>query len=281
MLQDYTWDEIAGVFEKAHRRQPALAEYLEFAEKLVREEHASTVDRDIFRFDEAKLRERSTRGVPLLSREEFPLDLSSAQVLFHRLCEIAKGCRSEVREEALRIDAAVGEGEMDLQDLLRGAVAEEGYAFAIADQRSLDPELLQILAEASVRPSLQAAARAVAPWVETDRWMRTVCPVCGSEPKFAELRGQELAATRYLACGFCGFAWAIRRLCCPFCENKDHERLQTLIIENYLGCSLEVCDECHRYLKLVDSKEFIGQVPDVEVLVTPHLDVAAMDRGYH
>jgi hypothetical protein len=38
---------------------------------------------------------------------------------------------------------------------------------------------------------------------------------------------------------------------------------------------------CHRYLKLVDSKEFLGLIPEVEVLLTPHLDVAAVERGCH
>jgi hypothetical protein len=31
----------------------------------------------------------------------------------------------------------------------------------------------------------------------------------------------------------------------------------------------------------VDNKEFIGLIPEVEVLATPHLDLAAMERGYH
>lgn len=281
MLQDRSWEEIAAVFEKARRRQPTLAEFLEFFEKLVKEQHAVTVDRAVLSFDEAKLRDRSARGEPVLPRAEFPLDLACAEALFRTLCTMAKERGPEVRSAAHEIEAAIGWGGMDLPDLLRGAAAEEGYAYAVADQRSLDPELLHTLTEASIRPSLQAAATSVGPFVENDRWLKGVCPICGSEPKFAELRGQELAASRYLHCGFCGWAWPARRLGCPFCDNKDHELLQTLLIENHLSCKLEACDVCHRYLKLVDSKEFIGLIPEVEVLLTPHLDLAAMDRGYH
>jgi len=281
MLKDHTWDEIADVFEKARRRQPTLAEFLDFTERLVREQHAAPVVRDVLSFDEAKLRDRAARGEPLLSRAEFPLDLPRAETLFWTLCELAKERGPEVRSAAHEIEAAIGWGGMDLPDLLRGTVTEEGYAYAVADQRSLDPELLHTLAEVSVRPSLQAVAKALGPQAENGRWLRSVCPVCGSEPKFAELCGQELAASRYLHCGFCGWAWPVRRLGCPFCDNKDHDRLQTLLIENHLSCKLEVCDACHRYLKLVDSKEFIGLIPEVEVLLTPHLDLAAMERGYH
>ena len=281
MLQDRLWEEIATTFEKARRRQPALGEFLAFFEKLVKEQHSATVNRGVFTFDEAKLRGRSTRSEPVLPRAEFPLDLACAETLFRTLCTMAKERGPEVRSAAHEIEASIGWGGMELPDLLRGTMAEEGYAYAVADQRSLDPELLHMLAEASILPSLQATAKSVSAFVENDRWLKGVCPVCGSEPKFAELRGQELAASRYLHCGFCGWAWPARRLGCPFCDNKDHERLQTLIIENHLSCKLEACDVCHRYLKLVDNKEFIGLIPEVEVLVTPHLDLAAMERGYH
>jgi FdhE protein len=128
---------------------------------------------------------------------------------------------------------------------------------------------------------VEAVAKHAGSSVQNSRWFRSICPVCGGEPGYAELRGQELAASRYLHCGFCGWAWPVRRLACAFCDNTDHERLQTLIIENHLSCKLEACDACHRYLKLVDNKEFIGLIPEIEALVTPHLEVAAMERGYH
>jgi FdhE protein len=281
MLKDRSWDEIAAAFEKAGRRQPALTEFLDFCEKLVKAQHAATVCAGSLVLSEARLRDRCARGEPLLPREEFPLDVASSEALFLNLCGLALERGPEVQAAAEEIRSAIGWKGMDLQDLLRGTVAEEGYSFALADRWSLDPELLQTLAEASVRPSVQAVAKTLGPFVEENRWLKAVCPVCGSEPKFAELRGQELAASRYLHCGFCGWAWPIRRLGCPFCDNKDHDRLQTLIIENHLACKLEVCDACHRYLKLVDNKEFLGLIPEVEVLLTPHLDVAAVDRGYH
>src|SRR5574342_762591 len=257
MLKDHAWNDIAAVFERARRRQPSLGEFLDFCEKLVKEQHSVTVDLEIRTFDEAKLRDRSARGESVLPRDEFPLDLASAESLFRAICGLARERGPEVRSAAQEIEAAFGWGGGSLPELLRGTVAEEGHAYAVADQRGLDPELLHTLAEASVRPSLQAAAKAIGPLVENDRWLKAVCPVCGSEPKFAELRGQELGASRYLHCGFCGWAWPVRRVCCPFCDNKDHERLQTLIIENHLSCKVEVCDVCRRYIKLVDNKEFI------------------------
>lgn len=280
MLQDSPWEEIAAAFEKA-RRQPLLSELLDFYEKLVREQHAVSVDLGPIALDQALLRGRHARGQPLLRREEFPLDLHSAAALFTSLCRLAKERGGAVRAAAEEIESAVASGALDLHGLLRGTVAEEGYAFAVADQLALDPELLNTVAEASVRPSIQTCAKTVGSSVERERWLSPICPVCGSEPRFAELRGQELAALRYLHCGFCGWAWPTRRLGCPFCENTDHNRLQTLMIENHLQCKLEVCDVCRRYLKVVDNKEFIGLIPEVEVLASPHLDVAAMERGYH
>lgn len=281
MLKDSSWEEIAAAFEKARARQPALSELFDFYEKLLREQHAVTVNLEPNSYDEALWRGRIGRGEPLLPREEFPIDLASAGALFRNLCRLTKERGGTVRAAAEVIESALGSGALDLQELLRGTVAEEGYPFAVADQLSLDPELLNTLSEASIRPGIQARAKTIGSLVENDRWLRAICPVCGSEPKYAELRGQELAAARYLHCGFCGWTWPIRRLGCPFCKNKDHNRLQTLIIENHLQCKLEVCEVCRRYLKVVDNKEFIGLIPEVEVLATPHLDLAAMERGYH
>ena len=281
MLKDRSRDEIAAAFEKARRRQPTLDEFLHFCEKLVSAQHSAPVQAVPLGVDENKLRDRSARGEPLLPREEFPFDGASSDILFRNLCGLAKERGAGVRTAAEEIESAIAWKGMDVRELLRGTVAEEGYAFAVADRWNLDPELLQTLAEASVTPSVQAVANTLGSCVANDRWLRAVCPVCGSEPKFAELRGQELAASRYLHCGFCGWAWPIRRLGCPFCDNTDHERLQTLIIENHLACKLEVCEVCRRYLKVVDCKEFLGLIPELEVLLTPHLDVAAVERGYH
>jgi len=281
MLSDSSWEDIAAAFEKARKRQSALSELLDFYEKLVREQHAVAAHLHFAPFDETLLRERIGQGKPLASREEFPLDLPSTEALFRALCRLAKERGPAVQAAADEIEAALSAGALELQDLLRGTVAEEGYPFAVADQLALDPELLNTVTAASVRPNIQAWAKTLGSLVENDRWLKSSCPVCGSEPRFAELRGQELAASRYLHCSFCGWAWPVRRVGCPFCDNKDHNRLQTLIIENHLPCKLEVCDVCRRYLKLVDNKEFIGLIPEIEVLASPHLDLAAMERGYH
>jgi len=281
MLKDCAWEVIATAFDKARARQPDLSEMLDFSEKMVKQQHAATVDVDHISFDEALLLDRSRRGEPLLPRGEFRLVLASGEALFRRLCRLAQERGGSVQAAAEEIESAVASGALDLQDLFRGAVAEEGYPFAVADRLALDPELLNTLAVASIRPSVQACAKSVGTLVENERWLRAICPLCGSEPKFAELRGEDLAASKYLHCGFCGWAWPARRLACHFCDNKDHNRLQTFIIENHLQCKLEVCDVCHRYLKVVDNKEFFGLIPEIEVLITPHLDLAAMGRGYH
>lgn len=281
MLKDSSWEEIAAAFDKARARQPILAELFDFYEKLLREQYVVTVNLDPIALDQALLQERHARGQPLLRRDEFPLDLRAAGGLFTSLCRLVKERGGAVRAAAEEIESAVASGTLDLPALLRGAVAEEGYAYAVADQLALDPELLNTVAEASVKPAVQAWAKTAGSCIDGGRWLRPICLVCGSEPRFAELRGQELGAVRYLHCSFCGFSWPIRRLVCPFCENTDHARLQTLLIENHLQCKVEVCDVCRRYLKVVDNKEFFGLIPEVEVLASPHLDVAAFERGYH
>ncbi len=104
--------------------------------------------------------------------------------------------------------------------------------------------------------------------------------MCGSAPATSEHRGQETTAHRYLHCGLCGCRWRFRRGECPFCGNRDHQRLTLLYDEADKRCKLEVCHACRRALKLVDNKDFFGLIPWLEDLGSPHLELIAAERGF-
>ncbi|MGH7410978.1 MAG: hypothetical protein ACREJ6_07990, partial [Candidatus Methylomirabilis sp.] len=107
MLNDCSWEDVAAAFEKARTRQPALSELLDFYEKLVREQHTVAANVQSASFDEALLRDRIGRGKPLVSREEFALDLPSTESLFRALCRLAKERGSAVRAAAEQIESAL------------------------------------------------------------------------------------------------------------------------------------------------------------------------------
>jgi FdhE protein len=69
---------------------------------------------------------------------------------------------------------------------------------------------------------------------------------------------------------------------CPFCGERDHARLGSLVSAERLGREkIEVCDRCHGYLKTITTFGPIRpQDVVLEDLATVVLDVAAVERGY-
>ena len=53
-----------------------------------------------------------------------------------------------------------------------------------------------------------------------------------------------------------------------------------MLIEDDQRVKIEICQQCRRYIKVVDNKEFFGLIPFLEDLTTPHLDLLALERGY-
>src|SRR5256712_3392383 len=96
----------------------------------------------------------------------------------------------------------------------------------------------------------------------------------------AEYTGLE--RKRQLRCGRCGTGWAIPLLRCVFCDEIQHENLAYLAPEE---CEqerkIEVCKTCQGYLKGVTTvRAAASWAILLDDLMTVHLDVAAIERGY-
>ena len=280
MLRGRGWEDVAGALADIKRRKPELEELLAFSEELLLAQHQAPVRIDTDALDDSLLRDRVRRREPLLRRWEFPVDLESAESLFRALIQLAKTRGGPTEVSANAIETALEEGRLHLPSLLTGALVEVGYAYATAHEHGLDPELLHALVEWSLRPSVETCAEKLGERRKGVQWEEAVCPICGSPPGFAELRGEDVTSLRFLTCSFCGFTWQFRRVGCPFCGCTDHNRLRTLFPEGDERCFLEVCEACHRYIKTVDNRTHFGLIPEIEVMAASPLDLVARDRGY-
>ncbi len=275
---DVQWEEIAGYLEGIRRRRPTLGEVVDLQGRILRVQHAAALALPAPFLDPGvdRLAGRNRRGLPLLPREEFAIDWAAAASVFGALVAAVAEAGGEAQARVAPIRRALEAGTLDAAELGRRVVWGE-----VGDPvGGLDDEQLRFLAGASLRPCAEALSRALGQWVEGDRWYRPLCPVCGSPPKVAELRGAELAASRYLHCGFCGWGWAYQRSGCPFCGTADHRAMEFLLIEDDPRVKIEGCKACRRYLKVADNKEFFGLVPWLEEITSPHLDLVALERGY-
>jgi FdhE protein len=111
-------------------------------------------------------------------------------------------------------------------------------------------------------------------------WVEGYCPVCGSWPAFAEVRGIE--RSRVFRCGRCGGEWHARLLTCPYCTEGSHDALVSLVPENGESHgTIDACRSCHGYVKTFTRLR--GCQPDtvmLEDLASVHFDVAALEQGY-
>jgi FdhE protein len=111
-------------------------------------------------------------------------------------------------------------------------------------------------------------------------WVEGYCPVCGSWPAFAEVRGIE--RNRYFRCGRCGGEWHARALYCPYCAMSDHDELVTLVPEKVgSNAVIDACQRCLGYVKTFTRLQ--GCSPGavmLEDLASVDLDVAAIEHGF-
>jgi FdhE protein len=216
---------------------------------------------------------------PLLAGAALYPDGRAVARLFDRLTAVAR---------AQQLQALVGDGNVPLATTSTDEALTIFLAAVNGDQEVLNvwasrtgasPEGFGTLAQLLPMPYLHACARR---WAAdpTPGWTQGYCPVCGSWPAFAEVRGVE--RSRHLRCGRCGAGWPMPVLACTYCAGTDHETLGTLVVEQKNArFALDVCRGCSGYLK---SFTTLQATPSDEVLVNDlasvEFDLAAVERGF-
>ena len=212
---------------------------------------------------------------PLLSGTVLAVASRPIERWVHRVLVTAAGAGPD----APFVDAATAR-QIDPRSLLQAAVAQDeehldGLSRTVGDTHGVLAALAPLLA----MPLLHACRRA---WTASApvTWPHGYCPTCGAWPTLAEIRGLE--GGRHLRCRRCGGDWVTEWLRCPFCGERDHAQLGSLVSAGRLERDkIEVCDRCHGYIKTTMT---FAPIPPEQVvlqdLATVVLDVAAVERGY-
>ena len=221
---------------------------------------------------------RLDKGLPLLGKEKFAIDLEAAQQLFHTVSVIAQGATPKMGDEIPRITEALNSGKLDLHGLFNKHY-DGDYLAHEAEHCGVDKGILLFLVQTSVRPSAVAQMEQLKDSFNLEEWLQGECPLCGSPPQIAQLRDEE--GKRYLQCPFCNCQWRWERIACPYCSNKDFDSLHYLYSEDEEAYRLDLCDHCKGYIKTIDSRKLdYDPYLDLEDVVTIHLDILAMEKGY-
>jgi len=216
-------------------------------------------------------------GFPLLSREQFVIDIPSSAALFEAICNTAKLANEKMKTAVEALEDAFSINALRREELLR-RYADEAYLDSVTRDFGLDKTILKFLIHAAIYPSLRANAEMLKDQTDVRQWLRGYCPICGSSPYIGQFAAE---GQRSYLCSFCGFEWPGERLKCPFCENADHTSLHYFYEEGDEAHRMDVCDNCKSYIKTVDSRK-LNYEPDLQAedIVTIHLDIIASEKGY-
>ena len=167
----------------------------------------------------------------------------------------------------------------DALPLLEAAVAlDEPRADALAAGHSSDALRLSAIMQLAAMPLLMECRRRVQRELPKG-WTQGYCAMCGAWPAFAEVLGLE--RERRARCGRCAFEWRFDVLRCPYCGEREHDKLAGLIIEGDETRRIDACRTCGGYVK---SLATLMSLPDDRVAVrdaeSVELDLVAADRGF-
>ena len=251
------------------RRRPEWAPWLSVVEEVAREDAKGRWDPFV------RTIQPGCNGSPLLDGAAISVPDTLVRDLFTRLVGLASSGGSHKLSGLAALSKHV-----DVMSLFSASVRQDhGLVADVAAGAGADAEALQALTALLALPFLQAWHRH---WTASlsESWVEGYCPVCGSWPAFAEVRGIE--RTRCLRCGRCGAAWHSQALRCPFCTTDDHAELVTLVPQKPGATAVvEACRCCRGYLKTFTTLQ--GSPPGevmLEDLATVELDVAALEEGF-
>jgi FdhE protein len=224
--------------------------------------------------------------VPLLAGTTLTLEAGLVRRLFERLIRTA----SRVGTPKLSSLKAALHADLEWAPLFTASLCQDSDRISeIAAGSGADAEAIHAVILLLPVPFLHACNRRWASSISTS-WVEGYCPVCGSWPAFAEVRGIE--RKRYFRCGRCGGEWHARALYCPYCAMTDHDELVTLVPEkggsnavgsNAVGSNavIDACQRCLGYVKTFTRLQ--GCLPGavmLEDLASVDLEVAAIEHGF-
>jgi FdhE protein len=216
-------------------------------------------------------------GLPLLAGATVSVDARSVSRLLKQLVRVAARAGTS---QLASLEAALTR-DVDVVKLFNASLWQDTRSIAtLAALTPAHPDAFQAVVALLAVPFLHACNRL---WAEAipEAWIHGYCPVCGSWPAFAEVRGIE--RRRYYRCGRCGGEWHASALSCPYCATIDHQDLVALVPANGSGSrgAIDACTRCLGYVKTFTTLQ--GCSPDavmLEDLATVALDVAALEHGY-
>jgi FdhE protein len=270
--------DVLKTVEHYRNLYPHYGDLLDILEEILilRGRHIRNMQELPFQVDEQLINAKMMGGLPLLDLATAEFKINQPKTYFLELLGIAE---KRVPEETREIIKQLEDGSLDYERLLRDSFCGEDLELIEEEQDEDTFDLISLFVEESLRPALEKVVDKYGAVIAGYEWNEGYCPVCGKEPKIGQIRDDE--GGRYLYCHQCGYEWPFRRIKCPFCGNEEQQSLAYFTVEGDERYRVDVCNECKRYIKIVDFRttEETANL-DVEDIATLHLDMLANEEGY-
>jgi len=275
------WD--AAAVEQAVSRvasiRPAYSAIIGFyGAVFVAQAHAAgkTVPRAI-RLDEVLLKMKTKEGFSLVEPAAFTVDVPAAEKLLAQICEIAVRSGEKLGAAGEALTRAMGDGVV-MDRLFADVLTDRGRIAELSKTMDVSPQMISLLLYLAVKPSIEAGVRQLSARLTGSHDNQSNCPICGSAPIIGELDSE---GQQWIHCGLCWHRWPVKRLACPFCNNRHSHSLEYLYSEDEPEYRVNLCGRCRRYLKVADTRKMSrGFYPPLEQVASLHLDILASEKGY-
>ena len=212
-----------------------------------------------------------------VGQDGFPLDVDASVNLFATLCNLGTAANQHFASQVEKIEHSISSDRLDLKALLQDGGRNDGIA-QVAAENQLDRHVLSFLVNNSIRPSVEMGRDRLLIGFQPELWRKTCCPICGAAPTLSLLKGDP--KLRFSLCSRCECQWLVDRLSCATCGNRNPETRSYFQPEGETTHRIDMCDECHYYIKTIDTHTIRSPDPVLEDLASLHLDLVAVEKGY-
>ncbi len=275
-------DRIKRAAETVKRLRPVYTPIIDFYEPIfiAQENLKSRIRLEPIQIPEDILSVKTKENLPLIGISEFVIDEEASGSLFREICRTAEAVNGDISVSVKALRKAIDSEKLNPDEIFSGLLNEEDIFFSKAAEKfNIDKKIIAIIAYNSIKPSLDLCAQQLSSYLNEDEpWDKGYCPICGSPPGLAVIQNE---GARVLLCGFCQHQWAVRRLCCPFCDNMDSKTLHYFYHEEEKDYRVDVCDTCKKYIKTLDERNADRYIYlPLELVSTLHLDIKAQELGF-
>jgi FdhE protein len=276
-----TTSQVKNTVQAISVNKPVYADMLDFYGPIfeAQESSKSRIQIRPIQISAEMLRVKAQEKLPLIEIKDFLFDEVEASRLLTVICNHVKEANHKLAADAETIldaiDTVIIPGKL-FSGLLTG---EEDLYHNIAGSLKVTGSTLSFISYNSLKPSLAVCADQLSSYLnKAEPWLKGYCPICGSSPVLSILNS---GGDRSLICSFCWHPWSVKRVFCPFCENRDSQSQQYFFNEGEKEFRVDLCDNCKKYIKTLDSRETERMIyPPLEQISSLHLDYKAKEMGY-